>query len=359
MNHSSRYSESHLNILLNRSKNNHNNYFSDNNDIKRVLSQESNKDECKDYEHIPSILPAVRRIVAIGDIHGDWDAMVKTLKLAKVINDKLEWNGNDTVIVQVGDQIDRCRPYKYTCDNPKATIDDENSDEKILKFFTELNTKARLHGGRVITLLGNHEIMNVQGNMTYVSYEGFKHYKDGIKGRREAFEPGAYMAKFLACTRLACVVIGSNIFVHAGIVPGLINNMTIDEINILVRKWLLKQINVDNMYNIISSDKISPFWPRVFGSIPPISTDHPNCHKYLEPVLHTIQNKHMIIGHTPQIYVNSKIGINSTCNNKLWRIDVGISRAFQVFDEISKDVINRKIQVLEILNDDIFNILEL
>jgi hypothetical protein len=70
----------------------------------------------------------------------------------------------------------------------------------------------------------------------------------------------------------------------------------------------------------------------------------------------------MIIGHTPQFYINDS-GINGTCNNKLWRVDNGASMAFSEFDplmkqsnEISKE---RKVQVLEILNDKEFNVLRI
>lgn len=54
------------------------------------------------------------------------------------------------------------------------------SDIKILELFTDLDEQAVKHGGRVISLLGNHEISNALGNMSYVSVkgiDGFKNYK--------------------------------------------------------------------------------------------------------------------------------------------------------------------------------------
>ena len=74
------------------------------------------KVECKKYEKIPHILPKRKRVIAIGDIHGDWELTLKCLKIAGVINKDctnekdVKWTGGDTVVVQIGDQVDRCRP---------------------------------------------------------------------------------------------------------------------------------------------------------------------------------------------------------------------------------------------------------
>ena len=54
-----------------------------------------------------NILPAKRRIIAIGDLHGDWKATILALKRAGVINNSLKWIGMDTVVVQIGDQVDK------------------------------------------------------------------------------------------------------------------------------------------------------------------------------------------------------------------------------------------------------------
>jgi hypothetical protein len=78
-----------------------------------------------------------------------------------------------------------------------------------------------------------------------------------------------------------------------------------------------------------------------------------DCQKYLLPVLNTYKINNMIIGHTPQ-FLNEK-GINSTCDNKLWRVDIGMSDAFDVFDRNSDN--KRKIQILEIIDDNKFNII--
>ena len=59
----------------------------------------------------------------------------ESLKIAKLIDNNGKWIGGDTVVVQVGDQVDRCRPVDNECDHPKETVNDEASDIKILFLF--------------------------------------------------------------------------------------------------------------------------------------------------------------------------------------------------------------------------------
>ena len=67
------------------------------------------------------------------------------------------------------------------------------------------------------------------------------------------------------------------------------------------------------------------------------------CTKYVLPTYKIYDIKGMIIGHTPQFMIN-KIGINSTCDNSVWRIDDGMSKAFSKFNEKA----GNQAQVLEI-----------
>lgn len=323
---------------------------------------------CKNYKYLPSILEARKRIITFGDIHGDFSLLINCLKIAKVINDKNDWIGDDTVVVQVGDQIDSCRPGKFKCTNPNATKNDKNDDVKILKFMTLLNTKAMKHGGYVYSLLGNHEILNVMGQFNYVSYENIVEFENydktlpknmskinkGIAGRKKAFEKGGELAKFLACTRMTNVIIGNFLFTHSGILPEYLNKLKINnqkdliKINNFVRKWLLGLIDDSYVSDIILTSNYSMFWNRILGAIPHnVSNDDEKCVKYVDSVLKILNVGHMIIGHT----VQENIGINSVCDDKIWKIDIGGSHAFDFLG-------NRKIQILEILDDKQINILQ-
>jgi hypothetical protein len=355
------------------------------------------KNNCKNYSFVPFIYDKVDRIVVFGDIHGDYKMTIELLqmsKVAKIINKKkkknkknndeyeMEWIGGKTHVVQVGDQIDRCRPYgSMTCDNPKTIKleDDEDSDVKILKLFTNLHEQAVKVGGAVISLLGNHELMNVQGEIQYVSFKGLHNFmekynsaglnkeniSDPIEIRKHAFQPGNEYGKFLGCTRNATVIIGSNLFVHAGIIDKLIEEFKfsgykdIMNINILIKKWLLGLIQTNQISSYIRPGD-SMFWTRILGTIEPgKSLEFSECNENISKVLKLFHVNNIIVGHTPSSFLHNT-DINGTCDNKVWRVDVGSSCAFDNVDPYFRNNgekhPNRRYQYLEILNDTEYNV---
>lgn len=373
--------------------NNKNNYKYTHNKIEKHIEEVYNfknvwHDQCTKYdiEELPSVLPAVRRIIVLGDIHGDWEMTQELLKVGKVIDNNGNWIGSDTVVVQVGDQIDRCRytfnPTKLnnpSCDKKEATIPDEGNDWKILQYFTQLHKQARKVGGAVYSLMGNHELMNVKGDFRYVSYEGrqeFNNYvkpdntiiKNGNEAREWAFKPGNPISDFLACTRQTAIIIGSNLFVHAGVLPIIAKKYSVKSLNQLMSLYLWDKLESPSTYNeVFTSADISPLWNRVFGKI---GMEHANkstqylnlvnaknkCYKLLNPLKEIYKVDKIYVGHTPLM----DHGISSVCDGKVWLTDFGASKAFNKFDKHAPptSVIDktprsniRKAQVLEILND--------
>lgn len=360
-----------------------------------VLEFELNKDEfinkiykekCIGYEYIPSILPAVKRLIVLGDIHGDLKLFKQLLQIANVVGTnkkgKLIWTGGSTYVVQVGDQIDRCRPIgNIQCTSTYATLNDEASDIEIMNIANELHSQASKVGGAFISLLGNHEILNANGIMTYVSYLGRQQFddykdpnnpslkfKDGTEARIHAFTPGNEIGKMMGCTRLPAVIVGAHLFVHAGIVDGLIEELGLYEsddletINVSIRMWLLGLLKKKYVKNIIKSSKNSMFWTRILGNIPPnVSLENPSCVNHIGKVLNLFKIGSIVIGHTPQSFMYSD-DINQTCSGKIWRVDNGSSGAFHRFDTdfISNGAIkySRRPQVLEIINDKEYFILD-
>ena len=330
-------------------------------------------EKCNKYNiNEPSfILPKVPRIIVIGDVHGDWDRTLKVLKIAKVIDQSNNWIGGNTVVVQLGDQIDRCRFSNIPCYIQGATEYDEGNDLKLLKYFTQLHKQAQKHGGAVYSLLGNHEVMNVQQNLRYVSYEGLKEFdnfmsgkriiKDGKTARLWRFKPGNDISEFLACTRQVAIIIGSNLFVHAGILPQIAEKYNVTSINMIMTLYLWNKLKDITKYSdIIHPHNDSPLWTRVFGNLGNLNLLHNNnpiidkiiCKKIITP-LETIYNIGKIyVGHTTTLSHK----VNNICHKKIWLTDYGLSKGF---DKFFPSTDKKKLQVLEIIDDGReFNILE-
>jgi hypothetical protein len=345
--------------------------------LKTINFDDVYKQRCTGFQYTPSILPKVDRIIVIGDLHGDYNLTINILKDAGVIdikNNKIIWTGGQTYVVQVGDQIDKCKP-KYDsqfCSAKGTVIYDESSDIKILKLFSNLQNQALKNRGNVISLLGNHELLNIVGKMNYVSYLGFKEFegykgiKSGLKARKHAFSPGNEYGLLLGCTRNASVIIGSNLFVHAGIMNDFVRELDItskndlETINIGIKLWLMGILKKKYISKIIDSSSNSIFWCRILGSIDvgiPL-TDH-RCLDHVDSVMKILNINNMIVGHTPQPFTTNS-GINSTCSEHVWRVDTGSSSTFHTFDQkftSTKEIdTKRRPQYLEILNDSEFKI---
>ena len=113
----------------------------------------------------------VERVVALGDVHGDYDAFVAILRDAGVMDQKSRWSGGKTHLVQTGDLLDR---------GPHS--------RKVMELMMTLEKQAAKAGGRVHSLLGNHEAMNIYGDLRYVSPGEFAAFKTGDSERvRDAF----------------------------------------------------------------------------------------------------------------------------------------------------------------------------
>lgn len=102
----------------------------------------------------------VERVVAIGDLHGDYGQYMKVMALAGLVDSRGRWAGGATHLVQTGDIPDR---------GPDT--------RQIIDHLVELQEQAPRDGGRVHLLIGNHEAMNVYGDLRYVTageYEAFR-----------------------------------------------------------------------------------------------------------------------------------------------------------------------------------------
>eukprot|EP00189_Rhodosorus_marinus_P002514 CAMPEP_0113954460 /NCGR_PEP_ID=MMETSP0011_2-20120614/562_1 /TAXON_ID=101924 /ORGANISM="Rhodosorus marinus" /LENGTH=380 /DNA_ID=CAMNT_0000963585 /DNA_START=2386 /DNA_END=3529 /DNA_ORIENTATION=- /assembly_acc=CAM_ASM_000156 len=268
---------------------------------------------------------AADRIIAVGDVHGDLGALRNVLKLSKLIGSNDEWVGGGTVLVQVGDLLDRG-------DQERAAF------ELLLK----LREDAKKHGGAVHILHGNHEIMNVSLDFRYVTPGGFVDFEpladqaneklgklppaisETIKGLPEfmrsrawSLRPGGPFSNRISTNQLA-IVIGDNVFVHGGLRPThLAEPGALETMNSACRAWMQGRAEKPSS---LKTGK-SPVWMRNYSlGSPKIGSDECNT---LQASLDLIPAKRMIVGHTPQ-----QQGINAACAGKVWRIDTGMSAAY-------------------------------
>ena len=259
----------------------------------------------------------VNNIYVLGDIHGDFKVLKQALFKSKIIDSKLKWIGKNAHLVQLGDLLDgKIR----TNDTPNDEEISALEEFTIFEFLNDLDRQARLLGGRVHYLIGNHELMNLIGDFNYV----LDKHLSGTHGqsiRRQLFKPGGYMASLLACHSYGVLKINDWIFCHGGLLPHHVTNRSISSINKLVRNVLKGSKNLKNLTNeewdlLYGNDSF--FWTRFYSK-------NANKCEVLNKTLEIVSSSKtggMVVGHTP----HSKI--TDVCESKLYFADVGLSRAF-------------------------------
>ena len=217
------------------------------------------------------------QFVAVGDVHGAFDNFIAVLQKTGLIDQAHHWTGGGITLVQVGDLLDR---------GPKP--------REAMDLLMELEPEAPKAGGRVVVLLGNHEIMNLMGDLRYVTVEDYAEYADaksadrrqsawqefskwrnkhgelaaelpasfnateeqwmathplGFVEQREAFSPTGKYGKWLR-SHSTVARIDAIVFLHGGLDPTVaalginaINSRIHDEINVFdsTRKYLQEQ----------------------------------------------------------------------------------------------------------------------
>ncbi len=110
---------------------------------------------------------ASARVVAVGDVHGDLEALVSILQETGIIDDQRRWSGGNATLVQTGDILDRGA-----------------QDRQVMDLLMELEKQAARSKGRVVVLLGNHEMMNIMGDLRYVAPQVYSSFADGKSEQR-------------------------------------------------------------------------------------------------------------------------------------------------------------------------------
>ena len=286
---------------------------------------------------------AVERVVAIGDVHGAYKEFVAVLRLAGLVDEKERWSGGATNFVQTGDILDR------------------GSDTRpVLELLMRLEGEAKKAGGRVHALLGNHEAMNVIGDLRYVSREEYKAFetsssnesretffrsraaaaRQAAKEAKQTFDEGAFRKKFeddvplgyveralefssdgrygkWLRQRPAMVKIGGVVFLHGGLTPE-VAALGCEAINATVRREITDDIaktRQDPLASLAAGES-GPLWYRGMAR-----EDETLWLPSLERVLSGIGARAVVIGHT----VTSDGRITPRFGGRVVMIDVGMN----------------------------------
>jgi hypothetical protein len=178
-----------------------------------------------------------RRLVAIADLHGDLAAGFRALRLAGLVDPAGAWSGGDAILVQTGDLVDRGGEAK-----------------QLYELFQRLAREARAQGGEVYNLLGNHETMNMLGDVRYVNRTDYLHF-GGAKARARAFSAAGELGRWLRSLPVA-LHLGDTVFVHAGI----------------TKQWATKGIETINTlaHTALSSTAGTAFRPSILSAHGPV-----------------------------------------------------------------------------------------
>ena len=270
------------------------------------------------------------RIVIIGDIHGDIRRFKDILIDAKVINKNIEWiaEPKNTIVVQMGDQVDSINR------DPSLEEWEVLPDVEMIYFTNLLHKIALSKGGRVISLIGNHEMMNSIGNYSYVSSKSLNN--DDSK-RHDLFKPGGGLSAILS-QRPIVAKIGKLLFCHAG--------LTMEHLSLLTKHG--KDISYINSIwkNFIKNGAVlledkEIFDTIILGNDGILWTRDLNNTEEVAKMLDSIGCHYMFVGHT----VVDRVKI---LNERIWYTDTGISRAFGNTSFQYIDIYENQVSIREI-----------
>lgn len=203
----------------------------------------------KEYKQEPSEYKQPEKLFVLSDIEGNFEAFRKLLQAGNVIDEQYNWTYGRGHLVFLGDMFDRGKQVT-----------------ECLWLIHSLEEKAKAAGGYVHFILGNHEIMNLNGDERYVNQK-YKYNSEMIgMQNRELYNESSELGRWLRSKNIMEKV-GNLLFVHGGISRE-VNNLdtSLEEMNDLARSYILKgsltKGNANSRMNILRSSDASPFWNR-------------------------------------------------------------------------------------------------
>jgi hypothetical protein len=269
------------------------------------------RDSAFDYL-VPSRPPGVEphdftdvpRILAVSDVHGEYEVFVDLLQNAGVIDKNLHWRWDDGHLVIVGDVFDR---------GDKVT--------ECLWLIYHLEQEARRAGGRVHFLLGNHELMVMRGDNRYVNDK----YLEGIARQsrirhEDLYGPDMQLGRWLR-TKHVAVRLNGILFVHGGISPHVVERgFGVETINASVRA------NIDIRSSALAFSDTAKF---LFGSLGPFwyrgyhyemeGRYAMTTEEDVEAILDFVEADAIVVGHTE---VGQVVGLHE---GRVFAVDVPVA----------------------------------
>lgn len=256
----------------------------------------------------PTYYENVSRVLALGDIHGNYDALVNYLINNKIIDNGLNWIWGDGHLVLLGDVFDR-----------------GNKVTESLWLIYQLDIKAREQGGRVHLLLGNHEVMIMTNDTRYMNkkYEVFSNYF--MREYSLFFDISSELGHWLR-DRNTIIKINDVIYSHAGISPKIYGlKLSLDTINELLRTFLHDTKfpeKGDVTEHIIST--AGPLWYR--GFVMEWDDNALISQQEVDAILSYYEADKLVVAHT------ENDNITPLYNNKVIAIDVPICNLNSVLE---------------------------
>ena len=242
------------------------------------------------------------KMVVISDMEGNFNGFYSFLLSNKIIDKQYNWTFDDGHLVLLGDFMDR----------------GENVTQ-VLWLIYKLEQEAPKFGGKIHFILGNHEVMNINSELTYVDQkycaiaQRYANKNNKIDAYRELGKNNVLFDWLL--TKNTVTVIGSYLFVHAGISPEVLDaNWSVDSINDIGRNKYKYKYN--HPLDELIFGNLSPLWYR--GMVKSSETvPYPKMDEnQMDKTLKRYNVAQIIIGHT----IVSDISYDY--NHKLLRINV-------------------------------------
>jgi hypothetical protein len=247
------------------------------------------------------------RIAAASDFHGQYDLMKTLLTNNHIINEKGDWTFGNGHFVITGDVFDR-----------------GNKVTEILWFLYELEKQAELAGGKVHLLLGNHEVMVLNGDLRYLHPK----YVETSRLLEEPFEKlyskNTILGEWLR-SKSVLVKVNNMLFAHGGFHPSLAKEKrSLADINQTFKNNLVKTELVQDRvgWGKYLHKSNGPIWYRGYftsadkGSL----KDNGANSAEINLLLSHFDIEHLVVGHTSQEQVEIRyegrvIAIDSSIKN--------------------------------------------